>query len=80
MDSVSAVIAPLLGGKQNEGGISFCLSITPEAVFTPAAMNQENKYHRGIRLTSELVPGSISTSTFNGRIRAEALISDVGYE
>lgn len=35
MDSVSAVISPLLGGKQNEGDISFCLSIIPEAVFTP---------------------------------------------
>lgn len=31
VDSVSAVIAPLLGGKQNEGDISFCSSIIPEA-------------------------------------------------
>lgn len=35
VDSVSAVIAPLLGGKQNEGDISFCSSVIPEAVFTP---------------------------------------------
>lgn len=40
VDSVSAVIAPLLGGKQNEGDISFCESVTPEAAeFTAGPVN-----------------------------------------
>lgn len=42
VDSVSAVIAPLLGGKQNEGDISFCESVTPEAAeFTAGPVNSE---------------------------------------
>lgn len=42
MDSVSAVIAPLLGGKQNEGDISFCESVAPEAAeFTAGPAHSE---------------------------------------
>lgn len=46
MDSVSAVISPLLGGKQTEGDLSVCCSvITPKAVFTPAAGNLWDESH-----------------------------------
>lgn len=42
MDSVSAVIAPLLGGKQNEGNISFCEWGAPGAAgFTVRPVNCE---------------------------------------
>lgn len=48
MDSVSAVIAPLLGGKQNEGDISFCESVAPEAAeFTARPVNCECVFLKG---------------------------------
>lgn len=48
MDSVSAVIASLLGGKQNEGDISFCKSIAPEAAqFTAGPVNCECVFLKG---------------------------------